>query len=370
MLSRVNLEINSVQIAENFLNIRRYVAPAKVMAVLKANAYGLGVKKIAELLVNLGVDMIGVAEINEALELASLKVPIQILGNLLPHEISEAVRINLVVPLNNYEHACLINQEAERQGKIVRGALTIDSGMGRLGMIAEEAYEEIQKIRELKNIEIVGIYSHFSSAYNKSDNYTYFQIERFKKLYNRLIDDGMSFEYVHIGASDAINNFYETSQAPFNMVRTGINLYGYADDNIPDTAMTLKGCVELKTYLSSVRTLKAGSFLGYGRMHRLKENSRIGTIAAGYADGLPLALSNRGYVLVNGVLCPILGRISMDYTTILLDNALEAKVGDEVVCVGKQGEYEITLDDWAKLKGTHVYEVLCSIGTRVNRKFI
>lgn len=364
------MEINSAQIAENFLNIRKYVAPAKVMAVLKANAYGIGVKEIADLLLNLGVDMIGVAEINEALELSHLNVPIQILGNLLPHEISDAVRIDLVAPLNNYEHACLINQEAAKQGKIIRGALTIDSGMGRLGMIAEDAYEEIKKIRELKNIRIVGIYSHFSSAFNKSDNYTHFQIERFKKLYELLIADGMSFEYVHIGASDAINNFSETSSAPFNMVRTGINLYGYADDNIPDTAMTLKGCVELKTYLSSIRQLKAGSALGYGRMHKLAKDSLVGTISAGYADGLPLALSNRGYVLINGVLCPILGRISMDYTTVLLDHVPDAKVGDEVICIGKQGEHEITLDDWAKFKGTHVYEVLCSIGTRVNRKFV
>ncbi|MBR7128212.1 MAG: alanine racemase [Lentisphaeria bacterium] len=370
MLSRVNLEINSAQIAENFLNIKKYAAPAKVMAVLKANAYGIGVKKIADLLVSLGVDMIGVAEINEALELSHLNVPIQILGNLLPHEISDAVRINLVAPLNNYEHACLIDHEAARQGKIIRGALTIDSGMGRLGMVAEDAYEEILKIRELKNIRIVGIYSHFSSAFNKSDGYTAFQIERFKKLYQRLIADNFSFEYVHIGASDAINNFPEISKAPFNMVRSGINLYGYADDNIPDTAMTLKGCVELKTYLSSIRTLKAGSALGYGRMHKLKKDSLVGTIAAGYADGLPLALSNRGYVLINGVLCPVLGRISMDYTTVLLDNVPQVKLGDEVVCIGRQGEYEITLDDWAKFKGTHVYEVLCAIGMRVNRKFI
>lgn len=370
MLSRVNLEINSAKIAENFLNIRKYVAPAKVMAVLKANAYGIGVKKIADLFVNLGVDMIGVAEINEAIELSYLDVPIQILGNLLPHEIEDAVRINLVAPLNDYKHACLINQEAEKQGKIIRGALTIDSGMGRLGMVAEEAYEDIKKIRELKNIRIVGIYSHFSSAFNKSDNYTHFQIERFKKLYERLIADGMTFDYVHIGASDAINNFPEISCEPFTMVRSGINLYGYADDNIPDTAMALKGCVELKTYLSSIRRLKGGSALGYGRMHKLAKESLVGTISAGYADGLPLALSNRGYVLIKGVLCPILGRISMDYTTVLLDNVPDAEIGDEVVCIGKQGEYEITVDDWAKLKGTHAYEVLCSVGTRVNRKFI
>lgn len=370
MLSRVNLEINSQQIAQNFLNVKKYVAPASVMVVLKANAYGLGVRQIAELLATLGAEMFGVAEINEAVELADLGVPIQILGNLLPHEINDAVRINLVMPLNNLENAKVINDEAKRQGKIVRGVLTIDTGMGRLGMVAEESLAEILKIKELSNIEIIGIYSHFSSAYNKVDKYTNWQISRFKELYQLLINHGFSFKYVHIGASDAINNFAEIAQKPFNLVRCGINLYGYADDNIPDTAMTLKGVVELKTYLAAVRELPANSCIGYGRMHKLKKKSLVGTISAGYADGLPLALSNRGYVLVNGVLCPVLGRISMDYTTILLDHAQDAKVGDEVVCVGKQGEYEITLDDWAKLKNTHVYEVLCSIGTRVCRKFV
>jgi len=119
-----------------------------------------------------------------------------------------------------------------------------------------------------------------------------------------------------------------------------------------------------------VRVLAEGASIGYGRTHRLLKETRIGTIAAGYADGLPLALSNRGYVLVNGRLCPVLGRISMDYTTISLEDAPDARPGDEVVCFGRQGDRTITLEDWAQLKGTHAYELLCAIGTRVERSYL
>ena len=143
-------------------------------------------------------------------------------------------------------------------------------------------------------------------------------------------------------------------------------MYGYYDNEV-DQSMRLLSAIELKTRLDAVPRSSCRSSIGYGRMHRLARPTRVGTIAAGYADGLPLALSNRGYVLVNGVLCPVLGRISMDYTTISLDNAPDARPGDEVVCIGRQGDQFISLEDWAQLKGTHVYELLCSFGTRVHR---
>ena len=144
---------------------------------------------------------------------------------------------------------------------------------------------------------------------------------------------------------------------------------GYYDNEVRQS-MRLSPVVELKTRLAAVRILAAGSCIGYGRMHRLARPTRVGTIAAGYADGLPLALSNRGYVLVNGELCPVLGRISMDYTTISLENAPEAKPGDEVVCIGRQKDRFIPFEEWAQLKGTHVYDLLCSIGMRVRRRYL
>ena len=367
--SRVNLEVNLNTLAENFMEIRRRVAPCRLMAVLKANAYGLGVLPVAEVVKSAGAYAFGVAEINEALELAPLGLPVQILGNLLPDEIAPAVEYGIVCPLNDLEMARMISAEAVRQNRRVRCAVTIDSGMGRLGMPAENAAEQILAMRTLPNLDIQGIYSHFSSAFWRYDDYSLGQLAAFKVLLSQLAREGMTFSDIHMAASDALNNFPESTHAPFTVARCGINMYGYYDNEVRQS-MRLSPVVELKTRLAAVRILAAGSCIGYGRMHRLARPTRVGTIAAGYADGLPLALSNRGYVLVNGELCPVLGRISMDYTTISLENAPEAKPGDEVVCIGHQKDRFIPFEEWAQLKGTHVYDLLCSIGMRVRRRYL
>ena len=367
--SRVKLEIDLKKLAGNFNEIRRRVFPCRVMAILKANAYGLGGQPIAKVLKHAGAAAFGVAEINEALELTSLGLPVQILGNLLPNEIAAAVEHGIVCPLNNLEMAQKINAEAVKQHKIVTCAVTIDSGMGRLGMPAAEAASSILAMRELPNLKLSGIYSHFSCAFMRYDDYSLNQLASFKALLNELSLNGLVFEDIHMAASDALNNFPDSTRAPFNLARCGINMYGFYDNDVQQS-MRLNPVVELKTRLAAVRKLKAGSYIGYGRMHRLLKDTLVGTIAAGYADGLPLALSNRGYVLVNGEFCPVLGRVSMDYTTISLENAPGAQMGDEVICIGGQNGRAITLEEWAQLKSTHVYELLCSFGTRVRRVYI
>ena len=171
-----------------------------------------------------------------------------------------------------------------------------------------------------------------------------------------------------MAASDAINNFPETAAAPFTMVRTGINLHGSFDPN-GLKALKLEPVLTLKTRVAQVRELPAGTTLGYGRTWCLARPSRIATISAGYADGLPLALTNRGFVFIGGRRCKIVGRISMDYTTVDVTGVPDVKAGDEVICFGRCGEDKITPDDWAELKGTHAYDIICSLGTRVERVF-
>ena len=153
MSHRVTLEINLDKLENNFKTIIERVAPAQVMAVIKANAYGLGVQQAAAVLKNAGASFFGVADINEAMEIAHHGLSIQVLGNLFEDEIPDAVRIDLICPLNDFKTASLINEEAKKQNKIIRGALTVDSGMGRIGMVADTAFEEICRIKnELKNI--------------------------------------------------------------------------------------------------------------------------------------------------------------------------------------------------------------------------
>ena len=150
------------------------------------------------------------------------------------------------------------------------------------------------------------------------------------------------------------------------MVRTGINLHGSFDPN-GRRALKVESVLSLKSRVAQVRTLPAGATIGYGRTFQVASPMRVATVSAGYADGLPLALSNRGYMLVGGARCPVVGRLSMDYTTIDVTHAPEVKPGDEVVCLGVSGGESVTPDDWAAIKGTHAYDIICSLGTRVER---
>jgi len=152
-------------------------------------------------------------------------------------------------------------------------------------------------------------------------------------------------------------------------VRTGINLYG-SFDTIGNRRLRLRPVLAMRARLAQVRTLSAGSTIGYGRTFVCPRDMRIGTVAAGYADGLPLALSNRGSLLVRGRPCPVVGRISMDYTTVALDQVEDAQAGDEVVCVGGEAPGAMSVEAWATLKGTHPYEVICSFGSRVQRRYV
>ena len=361
---RVTLEVDLDLLAKNFQAILSRVAPAEVMAVIKANAYGLGVNEVASVLKKNGASYFAVADVNEAIEIHHHGLPVQILGNLLSEEIEDAVRYDLICPLNDFQTAAAINREAAKQNKIIRGALTIDTGMGRIGMLGNEAFEEIVKIKsELKNIEFFGIYSHFSTSWKINDDYTHQQIKLLKALVDQLSQVNIAMPHVYIAASGGIANYPEAFSHPFNLVRAGINMYGCCD------SWELDSVVELKGKLISVREMPAGSYVGYNKLFRLHKNSRLGTIAAGYADGIPLSLSNRGYVLVNGAFCPIVGRISMDYTTILLDNAPAAKVGDEVVFFGRQQNTELSIRQWAEAKTTHLHDILCAIGPRVKRVY-
>ncbi len=367
--SRVRLEISLNKLKSNFQNICKSVAPCSVLAILKANAYGLGVMDIASTLKSAGAAGFGVAEINEALQLKAMGLPVQILGNILPEEIPVAVSNGIICPINDFKTAQAISREGVKQQKIVECHFKIDTGMGRLGMLVHLAYEQILEAVKLPALKFEGIYSHFPMAYQGGDDYTRNQIASFITLLERLANAGIKFNKIHMANSDALNNFPETCTAPFTHVRTGINLYGLFDSQ-GRRSMNLEPVLELKTRLAAVRTLPAGATIGYGRTFRLMKDTLIGTIAAGYADGLPLALSNRGYVLIRGHLCPVLGRVSMDYTTVSLECAPDAQCGDEVVCIGRQGDNSIPAEHWSQLKGTHVYELLCSIGSRVERVYL
>ena len=367
--SRVWLEISLEKLRQNLRRIRESVAPCGVIAVLKANAYGLGVARIAEALAGERIAGFAVAEPREALQLLHLGLPVQILGGMLPEELPATVAAGIIHPIISLDIAREISAEAVRQNRRVECQIKLDTGMGRLGILIQDALPVIREIVRLPNLDCTGLYSHFPVAYRAGEEFTMAQIAGLKGLVDTLAAEGITFTKIHIANSDGINNFPAACQPPFTHVRTGINLHGSFDAE-GQRALKLEPVLELKARLISVRDLPAGTSIGYGLTHTLRRDTRVGVVAAGYADGLPLALSNRGYLLVAGELCPVLGRISMDYTTVSLEPVPQARVGDSVTCLGGEGLRAITVDQWAQLKNTHPYEIICSFGSRVERRYV
>jgi len=399
--SRVWLEIDLGVLQENYRKMVAAVAPCSVIAVLKANAYGLGVGAVAKALVDAGCRQFGVAELNEALELRALgggensvdrascpicsvsdgqdvhptekvvgdAVAVQILGGVLPDEVPAAIEAGVILPITDIEIARHINRVAGELGKIAECQFLVDTGMGRLGVPLENAVALVCEVAELQNLECEGIYSHFPIAYRGGDEYTNKQIDDFKSLLENLAGESIEFSCRHIANSDAINNFPRAYALPFNAVRSGINLHGCFDTE-GQRILDIKPALTLKSRLIAVRELSAGDHIGYGCSYCVPHDMRVGVVAAGYADGLPLALSNTGYLLVSGVPCKVLGRVSMDYTTISLEGVDDATCGDDVICLGGSGEDAVTVEDWAEIKNTHPYDIICSFGSRVERRYV
>ncbi len=368
MQHRVVLSVNLHALATNFRALQGMVAPCTVMPVLKANAYGLGVEPIARALVAAGATRIAVAEPFEALQLLPLGVPIQILSGILPDEIAPMLEAGVTLPVVSLEGAKAISAEAARLGVTATVHIKLDTGMGRAGILWSEAKETLRAIAALPHLSLEGLFTHFPLGYEAGATFTRQQVARFTDILDFAKSLGLTFKWVHAANSDAINNAPETCAAPFNLVRSGINLHG-AFDAAGSLRVPLQPVLTMTTRLAQVRTLPADTPIGYGHTYRTPRPMRVGTVCAGYADGLPLALSNRGSVLIRGVAVPILGRISMDYLTVNLDDIPDAQVGDTVTLLGRDGDREIQVQDWAHLKGTHAYDIICSIGNRVQRVY-
>ncbi|MBF0432283.1 MAG: alanine racemase [Fibrobacteria bacterium] len=362
---RVWLEVDLSAIRSNFRQIEKHVKPASVMVVLKANAYGLGIEPIAKALAKAGVARIGVAEVREAEPLIkSLNIPIHVLGGLTKPEIPAAVALGIICPVTSYETALAYSKEAGRQHKQAKVHYLIDTGMGRLGIPANQAVKIIRRAKKLPNMVSEGIYSHFSNANNPHHPKSKEQLALFKDILSQFNKE--PFAVVHMANSDAINNFRPSF---FNMVRTGINLYGVFDLE-GRRACKLRPTLALKSCLIAKRILPAGHTIGYGCTHVLFKDTLVGTVPAGYADGIPMSASNSASVLIGGIMCPVIGRVSMDYITVDLSANPHARLGTTVVIVGKSGKKEITVEDWARIKQSHPYDIICSLGNRVARVYL
>ena len=360
-MSRIICRIDLEQLKQNFNVLLQHANSCRLMPVLKYDAYGLGAKKIGTALREAGAYRFATAEINEALDVQQLGLDVQILGILMPDEISEVVASGVIAPVCQYETARLLSAEAVRQNRFVRIAIKLDTGMGRLGFSPETDAELIAEIVKLPHLVPDGIFSHFSTAAEPDLDYASFQLGRFKSMLHTLTQAGINFPHIHHAAGDAILKVPESTLPPFNVARPGGAMYG------EDFHSPCRQIITLTTRIGALRTIPAGGSVGYFRKFRAEKNTPVAVLPAGYADGIPLALSNKGEVIIRGKKCPILGRISMDYTVVDISAVPDAHVGDTVTLLGQDGACSVSVADWGKLKSTHSHDIWCSLGHRVVR---
>lgn len=340
----------------------------RILLVVKADAYGHGAVRISQQAADCGVDMLGVATLDEGKELrsAGIELPILILSPVLREELDEVLENGLAVSASSVEFAIAASAEAVRRGTICRMHVEVDTGMGRAGLPMDSAVDEINRMAAMDGLELEGIFTHFPASDVDSD-YTGEQIGSFKAILDELSDAGITFDYVHTANSAAIVNF---PASHFNMIRPGLLVYGHSPSLTLKDKVDVRPVLSFKSRILLVREIPAGSSVSYGRTFIAPSDMTIGVIAAGYGHGMSHRVSNRGKVLFRGASVHIVGRVTMDMTMIDLTGFDDPASGEEVVIFGRQGEMELSVDDVAGWDGSLNYEVLCRISKRVVRIYM
>ena len=351
----------------NFRQIRSKVGPnIKILSMVKANGYGHGATAIAKALAAEGSDAFGVATAEEAIELrqAGIGTPILVLAGAYPDQVDQFFDNSLTPVIHASASLEELDAIVHRRKKALNVHLKIDTGMGRIGLLAAEVDSWLQKIKTLKALKIEGVFSHFSHAESVEGKYTQEQLRLFQSVVERLRADGIPPSLVHLANSAATITL---PAAYFDMVRPGLMLYGIYPSATMASQICLKPVLSWKTRILQLKKVPAGSSISYGQTFVTKRESLIATLPLGYADGYPRLLSNCGEVLVSGKRAPVVGRVCMDLTMIDVTDIEKIQPGDEVVLLGRQGDAEISADEMAAWANTISYEILTSISNRVPR---
>lgn len=360
------VEVDLGAIENNVHQIARLTG-TRVMAVVKANAYGHGAVPVAQAALQGGASWCGVARLEEALELrrAGLDCPILLLGYTPAARLGQAIQEQVSLAVWNAEQIAQAARAAGRTELTAHLHLKVDTGMSRLGVQSEEAPELTRLLAETPGVILEGIFTHFAKADERDPSTTQNQENRFQDVLNELKVQGIRPQLIHTANSAAS---LTQPSAYFDMVRAGIAIYGLhpsAECPLPET---FRPALSWKSVLSMVKVLPPGRGLSYGHEYFTQKNERIGTIPVGYADGFRRTSGNQ--VLVGGQLVPIVGRVCMDQVLVQLDGVSQAQEGDPVVLIGEQGGQRISAEQVAKTWGTINYEVVCGIGPRVPRVYI
>jgi alanine racemase len=356
----------------NLAWLRHRMGPGgSIMTVVKADAYGHGLRQIAALLMQAGTDIFGVANLNEARDIRAVGRgwPIVMLGACLPDEVERAVKDNVMPTLSTVAEARRFSRVAKKIKRNVSAHVKVDTGLGRLGVPPAQAAALLDVIARLPNVNAVGLYTHYASADNDA-KFSRQQRTQFQKLICALEANGHTFSHVHMNNSAALLHEPDSN---YNLARPGMLVYGVLPHGRRRAPAILKRnlrpALSWKCRVSLVKDIAKGTPLSYGLSFIAPRRMRVATLTAGYGDGYLCSGAGNAKVLIGGKLCPVLGRMTMDQMLVDISRARAAKPGDEAVLIGRQGKREITarqLGDWA---GTIPLEVLTAIAHRVPRVY-
>ncbi|MFA5098247.1 MAG: alanine racemase [Candidatus Margulisiibacteriota bacterium] len=362
-------EINLKAVDKNIESLRSFLGKGtRLMAIVKANAYGHGAKEIALAAEKAGADYLGVAYLGEALELRScgVKTPILILSETPPSFADHVVEHDITQTVYTVQLAQSLSRSASRQGKKAKVHLKVDTGMGRVGVFPSEVMGLLKNIAHLPFVEVEGIFTHFSCGEDLESGFAKKQLDSFMSVLDQTKKEGFSIPIKYCANSAAVFNF---PKSHLDMVRLGITMYGLYPPGLKRCPVALQKVLTLKTKVLYIKRVPKGTPLSYGATYVTQKETSIATLPVGYADGLSRLLSNRGQVLIRGNRYPIVGRVTMDMTMVETgDDKIE--VWDDVSIIGKDGSEEITADEVAGLMDSINYEVVCGIGKRVPRVYI
>ena len=371
--SRVYAKIDLDAIAYNMEQMKQNIRPeTKVMAVIKADGYGHGAVQIAEMMERWNyIWGFAVATLDEAVVLRTegIQKPILVLGCVFPDQYMEMLKHEIRMNIYTEEMAESISRMAAREGKTAYMHIKLDTGMSRLGFgINEQSAETIKRISKMPNVNMEGIFTHFTKADEKDKSFTKKQIQEFVWMTEHLKEKNVRFTYEHCSNSAGI---IDVPEANFDIVRAGISTYGlYPSEEVDKTNVKLKPALALKSHVAFVKEIERGTPVSYGGTFVAKEKMKIATIPVGYADGYPRSLSNKGYVLIRGKKAPILGRVCMDQFMVDVTQIEGVSFGDKVTMIGKDGNEILPVEVLSELSGRFNYEFVCDLGKRIPRVYV
>lgn len=365
------LEVDLDIIGENMRNIRTLTKSEEIFGIVKADGYGHGAVDVAPVLLENGATRLAVAVSTEGVELrkAGLTCSINVLGVTPETLFNDLVEYDLEPVVFSYEYAKAFADFAKGKGKKAKIHIAVDTGMGRIGFLPnEESVDETLRISKIDNLEIEGIFSHFSTSDEADKEYSKLQFEKYQWFISKIEEKGLFIKLKNIANSAAITDLQFSH---LYGVRPGIILYGYYSSEDQDkSVLKVTPAMTWKASILHIKSMETGQYIGYGRKFKTERKSIIGTLGIGYADGYTRMLSGKAKVIINGKFAPVVGNICMDQCMIDLTDIGDVKIGDEVILMGCQGELKYDADDIAEALGTIKNEVVCMPGKRVPRVYI